>query len=751
MRYLVANTDLSAVPAAGGHVLHRYRAYALVEYTGPGPLAATGEALGSEVVVHGRPLTVPEGACPAAGSGPRVVTRLIGPPATTWVTQLRRRGFVPAFWCPPHGVCLTLPRRGAAVDELAALPWVAGVVRYEADHCARSLTPVPGHPEQGFADVVCFSRTDRARVVRVARELGLRVLDSSRTKLRVALPPGGDDGAALAALRDLVGVKIADRARPATLLTPSVPLATAPDLDHLAAALGMVDAAGAWQAGQDGLGEVVAVTDTGLDTGDPATVHPDLGGRVALLRSWPINPSWSSVVTNPGGDDGAADLDSGHGTYVAGLAVGDGTASGGRRRGVAPAARLVFQAIEQYAGIDAAHAGLGAPGYYLAGRPLDLRDLLAAGAAAGARVHVMAWGDAARGGYPDTSFEVDLYLHEHPEALVVVAAGNSGSDVDGDREVDAGSLDAPATAKNVLTVGATEGPVYGVGYRGTWTGLQADGRTYANPADRNDAVSGDPAVMALLSSAGPTVDGRTKPDLCAPGTNLAGPRSSRISSRGWGLATPAPSYMYLGGTSVAVAVAGGFAAVLRQQWRAARSSPGGRRRALSGAALKAVAIAGAAAVTNRAGTGPELRRVSGYGRVWMATSLPQGVDHEVLVLNDGGRGLVTGTRRTWRLSLTRPGPLRVVLTWYDAPGERLVNDLDLRVDGPAGLLAWGNHDPGSTGSPDRTNTVEVVDLPQAGAADLTITVTGVSIPAGPQRFALVARAPRGSTSARHPA
>ena len=42
------------------------------------------------------------------------------------------------------------------------------------------------------------------------------------------------------------------------------------------------------------------------------------------------------------------------------------------------------------------------------------------------------------------------------DMLVVVAAGNEGSDATGDGIIDRDSIDSPGTAKNVLTVGASE-------------------------------------------------------------------------------------------------------------------------------------------------------------------------------------------------------------------------------------------------------------------------------------------------------
>ena len=40
-------------------------------------------------------------------------------------------------------------------------------------------------------------------------------------------------------------------------------------------------------------GETICVCDTGLDTGDPATIHPDFKGRVAAIKSFPITPDFS--------------------------------------------------------------------------------------------------------------------------------------------------------------------------------------------------------------------------------------------------------------------------------------------------------------------------------------------------------------------------------------------------------------------------------------------------------------------------
>ncbi len=104
-------------------------------------------------------------------------------------------------------------------------------------------------------------------------------------------------------------------------------------------------------------------------------------------------------------------------------------------------------------------------------------------------------------------------------------------------------------------------------------------------------------------------------------------------------------------------------------------------------------------------------------------------------------GLATGEVREYPVTLRRAGALRAVLAWYDAPGEVLVNDLDLALLTPAGERVWGNHPAGAAGTPDRANTVEVIHLPSAPAGAYTLRVSAANVPAGAQPFALVVSSP----------
>ena len=97
----------------------------------------------------------------------------------------------------------------------------------------------------------------------------------------------------------------------------------------------------------DGSGIIVAVSDSGLDSGtNDSTMHPDFRDHIVDIVSLPMTAAQATACGSPA-NDGAEDTH-GHGTHVAGSVLGDGTDSSGNIKGMAPEARLYFQSVGSY-------------------------------------------------------------------------------------------------------------------------------------------------------------------------------------------------------------------------------------------------------------------------------------------------------------------------------------------------------------------------------------------------------------------
>ncbi|MBV9791828.1 MAG: S8 family serine peptidase, partial [Chloroflexi bacterium] len=207
--------------------------------------------------------------------------------------------------------------------------------------------------------------------------------------------------------------------------------------------------------GYDGSTQTVAVADTGIGGGTAATAHPDIpSSRVTAVYNWPgtTDSCFQTIV-----DDGAQDVDSGHGTHVAGSVLSDGDASG-NNKGTAPAAKLVFQATENWVRTSSLCKNFYGylDDYYLTGLPLDLRQLFQQAYSAGARIHANSWGSAAAGDYTANSANADDFIWNNRDMTITFSAGNEGTDANANGVIDNDSTGSPATAKNVITIGASE-------------------------------------------------------------------------------------------------------------------------------------------------------------------------------------------------------------------------------------------------------------------------------------------------------
>ncbi|MFW3146793.1 MAG: S8 family serine peptidase [Thermoplasmatota archaeon] len=483
--------------------------------------------------------------------------------------------------------------------------------------------------------------------------------------------------------------------------------------------------------GLTGKGQLVTVADTGIDTGvdDPdvnGDMFADLDNRVTPVY-W---AGYSAIDTHS------------HGTHVTGSVAGNGTLSNGEIQGMAPEADIFFQSIANESYYN-----------YLTGIPSNLSLLFQQAYDKGSRVHTNSWGSSAYGYYSTSSQAVDWFLYHFPDMIILFSAGNSGRDyynatwVYGpDGKIDPDSIGSPATAKNCITVGAGENMRSEGGYQFQWATGSWASKFSADPV-KTDKMSDDPRGLAAFSSRGPTDDGRLKPDVIAPGTNILSARSTQTSSTGWGTWSYNSNYLFMGGTSMSCPITAGAVVLLRQYFNETlgMSNP-------SGALLKATLINGAQDMTpGQYGTSdPVTQEINrrpdndqGWGRINISESLqPENGD---MTFIDNLAGFETGDRFQSTLSVASSSKdLRLSLVWADYPGDmaaskKLVNDLDLWVQAPNGTIYRGNDfiAPFSD-TADRTNPVEGISIGSPSVGVWTVFIDAHNIPMGPQHFALVA-------------
>ncbi|MBC8163290.1 MAG: S8 family serine peptidase [Roseiflexaceae bacterium] len=488
----------------------------------------------------------------------------------------------------------------------------------------------------------------------------------------------------------------------------------------------------------DGRGQTIAIADTGLDVEQQvqAGMNPDFApARVQGANLCPSGGDWSDR--------------SGHGTHVAGTAAGSGAASGGQFAGVAPGANLLVQHVASPEGGRALCA-------------FAIADVLRHSYTNRARVQNASWGySGANGLYTEAASSVDEFIWRHDDLLMVTAAGNYGEDCapfqggrcTPDGVIDAGSVAAPGTAKNVLTVGASES--YRPERASTW------GERLSTIAPiLGDRRSDNPTGIAAFSGRGPTVDGRIKPELVAPGVDIV----SSVSHLAFdGLYYPAYglNYAYQSGTSMAAPMASGAAALTRQ-WLAEKLQP---LPAPSAALVKALLLNGATdLMPGQYGTGPQREipaawpnSVQGWGRLNVAATVGIG-DTPLLIDVPKTQGLGNGDKRDYQITLVARQTVRVTLTWTDPPtaalvGRALLNNLDLELRDGQGVLARGNERAAlrpecRVADYDVCNNAEAFSFTAPTTGTYTLRVSGTAVPGRPddpttqrQPFALVTSSP----------
>ncbi|HXV76357.1 MAG TPA: S8 family serine peptidase, partial [Candidatus Polarisedimenticolaceae bacterium] len=451
------------------------------------------------------------------------------------------------------------------------------------------------------------------------------------------------------------------------------------------------------------------LSDTSMSPGTPSGTH-----RKVI--------SYSTTAAFPGGRGDSAGCDEGisggftHGHLVAAVALGNATdvsmaygdgflatdpnGNSWKLDGVAPGAKLI------------AYDAQPTPAATSCGDPLlanifagDLYSGVGTGSmgaayTAGARTYNFSWGVEANL-YDANAIDVDTFLFDNIEAMAFIAAGNAGLDADNDGVSDLGTLGAPATSKNALSIGASRA---------------AD--------DLAGAASAQEEERAAFSSAGPAPGNRVSPQLLAPGDEEGGGTMGLSSEFGCRSSdndqldpVECDIFSQKEGTSFSSPAAAG-AALLARDYFAQGFYPGGSQvpaaaTNVSGALVKGLLIASAQFMigdkpptfTGHNPGGDNLTREyrfnneQGYGRVKLDNVLPldtwpastTGLVVQDLVLSTGPRSLggldtVSASEvETATFDVCNPDEeLRVVLTWLDPASldGTLTNDLNLRLVSP---------------------------------------------------------------------
>ena len=436
---------------------------------------------------------------------------------------MSRRGWVGARWA---GFCLV------AIIVMATQATPAGAKSHGADGkiSPALLAVAQARPKDEFAVIVRAEakrgnghQAERAGAAvhradgRAGRALSIVGGASAILTGAEILALLNDSDVAYVASDDLVFASFDPVAGAALAASPGILAVGAPD---------------AWrQLGVSGRGIGVAVLDSGI------APHPDLASRIVASVDFTSGTGAATLV--PPADPG------GHGTHVAGLVAGDGTASGGAYTGIAPGANLVDVRVISSTGSTTVSTLIAGMEWVLAHR-----------AAYNIRVVNLSAGAPVTVSYNEDPLAAAVEILVFAGITVVVSAGNAGPGTS--------TITTPGFDPYVITVGAID--------------------------DSGTATLADDAI-ASWSSQGPTaIDGLAKPDLVAPGRKVVSLRSpastldlqlpDRVVA---GLDPLAPAYFRLSGTSMAAPVVAGVVALILE--RTPTLSPAQVKQRLMGTAV----------------------------------------------------------------------------------------------------------------------------------------------------------------------
>jgi serine protease AprX len=579
-------------------------------------------------------------------------------------------------------------------------------------------TSIISSPFTAF-DLLLHRKEDKQPLINWLEERGIKILGSSFYKVRIEANVKKDRLEEIAANKLVQSVE--------EYISPEL-------LNDLSRQILQIDNTGiqAWQFDYEGEGEVVGIADTGIDD-----THPDLQdrilGKIAIGR-----PPYDS--SDPAG----------HGTHVAGSIVGTGAASGGLIKGTAPKAKIFFQSILKSDG--------------RLNIPVDLGTLFQDAYNNGARIHNNSWGAATKSRYTANSAEVDGFVYDNKDMLIVFSAGNDGKGLK-NRNAPVGytdllSLGSPATAKNALTVGASRGKRSKGGYTKLTYGKVWQDSFPDNPTN-GEKISGNTESLAAFSSRGPVDDERRiKPDIVAPGTDIASTFSKDAELSDFcGIHPSYDEYAIMCGTSMSAPLVSGCAALAREYYLKKHIHKP------SAALLKATLINCGRLLSGNDANGILLRDHSGtvstsnvphfhqgFGLLDMLKCIPGTnadfkLDFRDTYLDPAFQVNSNGQKFRFNLKITTLSWVRICLVYTDPPGRGLQHNLILLADLVSQGKKWAGNsflpknlqiiDPQTNLEIDLHNNVQAIHINDGAPGLYSIQVIAHNVWKFPQDFALV--------------
>ena len=311
------------------------------------------------------------------------------------------------------------------------------------------------------------------------------------------------------------------------------------------------------------------------------------------------------------------------------------------------------------------------------------------------------------GGYIDEARDWDQILFNTPNFLMVVAAGNDGSDNS-----------------------ANTNPTGGYGFdKLTGHSVSKNNLVVANAQDANVDSNGNLISVAIApsSSEGPTDDFRIKPDITGNGSGVYSTYESSDTA-----------YNSITGTSMASPNVAGSLLLLQQHYKNLNSGAFMKAATLKGLALHTADDAGAA--------GPDA--VFGWGLLHTKRAAEA-------ITNKGNQSkieeLTLTSGQTYTITVDADGinPLLASISWTDRAGTAtttvnsttpvLVNDLDIRVS-KNGTTYLPYELTGATTNAKRDNNVDPYERVDVSGASGTYTITVThkgSLVGGSQNYSLI--------------